>query len=959
MNFTKKVKFLNQCEENINKLGFYLDLSDKDLSCGPCLILKRYYKWTLKYIYNADILEEDCESYFLNIIDKLDYKVIANMEYEDFRDLLLAYFSLGEIYYNEANLQLAKEYFLKAAEMMEESLKAGNKYQTEEIQEKIGVVFFEILMWARKNLGDMEEGAEALELYESIIGEEECLYVEKHSAIFKTAKELKLIAIANDAARSVMKISSTYKGINNEVVEFLIQAKEYENALEIATAEYIKNDITHWINIVNIICREADELNAECVHKVISFLNLLIGDFKIVDWSTIAYTLYMNVRGIEPTQVIVLDYLRQCFNKVKRNDFSACGQVIMVLKNIYEDIRIEKYENDYLRQYEFDFTLYLMNTAVQNQSFEKGLESSAKLKAIIEVANVNKDIYPYVEQCLEICKENINGESYALDAYPWNYLYDNLKVLTKKYGIDDTIKTLDIARNGSNKMIIGICNLDDEKIASIINEGIGESIFYKHKDIVLVTSSSMEVEAHIKEKYSYEIIVKEGLLKNNSCIMTYENSALARLTDLNIIVIDGHRELRDMDITYMRHILQESLKNKVLILFNSESEEFSEGSLSYNETMIKTLLNFENIEFLDMKKIRAKKDVISFIVKDVPDSIVKHKFDIFNKDILDSLNYIKEDIKAVKAEFKEKRYIISECGREYSYIEEELSNNHKEFSLKVNKDIEFLRQYAGDKIASVIPDLLQTRFVAIDDLEDVANLKEKAEEILSRSVESWCTKNIYKLMLEQFQVYIAKYSKYYSFQEETLDRIEENRKTLISSYPEFAENIMTIEIKQLDEIIQEFLVNYESYLQSINYRVTIIPNENLFSAMKDGIKVMFLKNEEKAENLRTKIKTLVLENVDNISKAVVENIEEKLGFLQEKLQEIINGIFQGAKECTAREKATVENAIKTLDEEYAKIEAKNTLVEAKMEFIEVEALKYSIEVATGVVYSEDKCYCLN
>ena len=303
-------------------------------------------------------------------------------------------------------------------------------------------------------------------------------------------------------------------------------------------------------------------------------------------------------------------------------------------------------------------------------------------------------------------------------------------------------------------------------------------------------------------------------------------------------------------------------------------------------------------------------------MKDVPDSIVKHKFDIFNKDILDSLNYIKEDIKAVKAEFKEKRYIISECGREYSYIEEELSNNHKEFSLKVNKDIEFLRQYAGDKIASVIPDLLQTRFVAIDDLEDVANLKEKAEEILSRSVESWCTKNIYKLMLEQFQVYIAKYSKYYSFQE-------------------------------------------ESYLQSINYRVTIIPNENLFSAMKDGIKVMFLKNEEKAENLRTKIKTLVLENVDNISKAVVENIEEKLGFLQEKLQEIINGIFQGAKECTAREKATVENAIKTLDEEYAKIEAKNTLVEAKMEFIEVEALKYSIEVATGVVYSEDKCYCLN
>ncbi|MEG2935187.1 MAG: hypothetical protein RR844_01710 [Clostridium sp.] len=959
MNFTKKVKFLNQCKENIDKLGFYLDLSDKDLSCGPCLILKKYYKWALKYIYNTDILEEKCESYFLNVIEKLDYKVIANMEYEDFRDLLLAYFSLGEIYYNAENLKLAKEYFLKAAEMMEESLKAGNKYQTEEIQEKIGVVFFEILMWARKNLGDMEEGAEALALYESIIGEEACLYVEKHSAIFKTAKELNLAATANDAARSVIKISSTYKGINNEVVEYLIQVKDYENALEIATTEYMKNDITHWINIVNIIGREAKELNAECVHKVIGFLNLLIGDFKIVEWSTIAYTLYMNVRGTELTQVIVLDYLRQCFNKVKSNDFNACGQAIMVLKSIYEDIRVEKYERDYLRQYEFDFTLYLMNTAVQNESYEKGLESSAKLKAIIEVSNAEKDIYPYVEQCLEVCKRNIKGDSYTLDAYPWNYLYDNLKVLTKEYGSEDNINTLDIARNGSNKMIIGISNLDDEKIASIINEAIGDSIFYKHKDIVLVTDEAMEVEAHITEKYSYEVIVKEGLFSNNSCIMTYENSVLAKLTDLNIIVIDGHRELRDMDITYMRHILKESLQNKVLILFNSEAEEFNVGSLSYNETMIKTLLDFEDIEFLDMKDIGSKRDVIRFIVKDAPESIVKHKFDMFNKDILDSLNYIKEDIKAVKAEFKEKRYIISECGREYSYIEEELSNNHKEFSSKVNNDIEFLRQYAGDKIASVIPDLLQTRFVAIDDLDDVANLKEKAEEILSRAVESWCTKNIYKLMLEQFQVYIAKYSKYYIFQEETLDRIEENRKTLISAYPEVEESIKTIEIKQLDEIIQEFLVNYESYLQSINYKVTIIPNENLFSAMKDGIKVMFLKNEEKAENLRSKIKTLVLENEENISNAVVENIEEKLGFLQDKLQEIISGIFQGAKECTAAEKAIVENAISTLDEEYAKIEAKNTLVEAKMEFVEIETLKYNIEVEAGVVYSEDKCYCLN
>lgn len=959
MNFTRKVKFLNQCEENINKLGFYLDLSDKDLSCGPCLILKRYYKWALKYIYNLEVLEEECENHFLNVIERLDYKVIANMEYGDFRDLLLAYFSLGEIYYNDDNTQLAKEYFLKAADMMEESLKAGSKYQTEEIQENVGVVFFEILMWARKNLGDIEKGAEALELYESIIGEGECLYIEKHYAIFRTAKELNMAATANEAARCVMKISSTYKNINVDVVDYLIQVQDYENALEIATDEYIKNDITHWVNIVNTISREAEELNAECVHKIIGFLNLLILDLKIVDWSTIAYTLYMNVRGVELTQVKVLDYLRECFNKVKRNDFSACGQAILVLKNIYEDIRVEKYEKDYLRQYEFDFTLYLMNAAVQNESYEKGLESAAKLQAIIEVTNINKDVYPYVEQCLAICKEKIKGNSYELDAYPWNYLYDNLEVLSKEYGIENNIKNLDIARNGSNKMIIGISNLEDEKVAAIINEAVGENIFHKGKDIVFVTGEPMEVEHHISDKYSHEVIVKEGLLNPSISMVTYENSGLARLTDLNVIVIDGHRELRDMDITYMKHILKESLKNKVLILINSEEEGFSEGTLSYNEAMIKTLLSFENIEVLNMKELKSKKEVLSFIAREMPESIIQHKFKMFNNDILDALNFIKDDIKVVKATFKEKRYIVSESGREYSYIEEELNNNHKEFSNKVSKDIEFLRKYAGEKIASVIPDLLQTRFVAIDDLEDAATLKEKAEEILSRAVEVWCTKNIYKLMLEQFQVYIAKYSKYYSFHEETIERISENRKTLIASYPEFAENMFAIEVKELDEIIQEFLVNYESYLQSINYKVAIIPNENLFSAVKDGIKVMFLKNEEKAENLRTKIKTLVLENKDNISKSVIENIEEKLGFLEDKLQEIIDSIFQGAKECVAKEKAMVEGAIKAIDEEYAEIEMRNVSVEAKMEFVEIEALKYSKEVEAGVVYSKDKCYCLN
>lgn len=959
MNIKRKVKFLYQCEENIDKLSFYLDISDKEVSCGPCLILKHYYQWALKNIYKMDIAKDQCENNFLNVIEKLDYKVISNMEYEDFRDLLIAYFSLGEIYFNEGNFEKSQEYFLNVTNIVEESIKSGNKFQTEEIQCESGVVFFELLMWARKNLGDMSEGSEALELYESIIGEDECLCIERNYSIFKIAKALNMVATANDAARSVIKILSTYKGINLETVEYLTKAKDYENAIDIATEEYIKNDITHWINAVNIICREAEALSVDCVEKVIGFTNLLLRDLRIVEWSTLIFTLYNNVRDNEITLIRVLDYLRTTFNKVKNHDFVSCSQAILVLKEIYDDIRINKYEKEFLRGYEFDFTKYLMNVAVHSESYEKGLESATKLESIIDIENTHKEIYPYIEQCIKICREKVSTEEYNLDIYPWNYLYDNLNRLSKEYGIDNRIKAMDIARNSSNKIIVGINNLENTNIEGILNEAIGEKIFHKQKDLVFISNEPMEISNHISDTYSYEFIVKENLFQHNKCcIMTYENAKYARLTDINIILVDGHKELRDMDMTYINHILKESIKNKLLILVNSKSSEYKEGVVSYNETMIKTLLHFNNIEVVDLAMIESYKAMLNLIIGEEPQWVMGHKFESFKRDVIHSVNFIEDDIKAVKAGFKERRYTISECGKEYAYIQDELNNNHREFSDKVKGDIDFLRKYAEDKIASIIPDLLEKRLAYIDDLEDIATLKEKAEEILGRAIENWCNKNIYKLMLEQFQVYIAKYSKFYSFHEETIDRINENRKAVINSHPEFEKSMINIEVKPLEEIIQEFLVQYENFLQSINYRVPIIPNEKLLSAVKDGIKVMFLKSEEKAENLRTKVKTQIFENKENIIRLVIANVEEKLNGLEAQLQEAISEIFNGAKESIAKEKSMVEGAIAVIDNEYKAIEKKNEAVEAKMKFIKIEVLKFSRQVEDNMVCSGDRCYKL-
>ena len=957
MDFKRKVKFLNQCEENTDKLGFYLDISDRELSCGPCLILKHYYNWVLKNLYELELSEVECEKYFLNVIEKLDYKVIANMEYEDFRDLVISYYSLGEFYFGVGKLQEAKEYFKKVTDIIEESLKLGNKYQTEEIKCSSGVILFELLMWARKNLGDLSEDTEALELYESIIGEDECLYVEKWYSIYKTAKKLNIASKVNEAARGVIKILSSYKGVNIDSVEYLISVGDYENAIDILIEEYTKNDIAHWINVINTICRQALTLNLECVHKIISFNDLVLKDLKIVEWSTILLTLYRNIKKDEESLILLLDYIRGCFNKINRNDFVNFSQAILVLQEIYDDIRIEKYEKEILRNYEFDFTMYLMNVAIQSQSYERGLESSAKLEAIMEVEDINNDIYSYVNACFNLCKDKVISEEYKLDSYPWNYLYNNIKRLYTEYGIEEKIKVIDKARNSFEKIIIGINVLEDSVMANVVNEAVGDNIFYKHKDIIFISNETMNVNSYIKDNYDYDIIVKDNIFDNNDCcIMTYENAQYARLTDINVILVDGHRELRDMDITYINHILHEGIKSRILILVNTKARDYNIGAINYNETIIKTLLSHEDFEIIDMANIKDSKELLNLVTGKTHKGVVCSKFESFDRDVNSSLKDIENDIKAVKLAFKEKRYTISECGKEYAYIQEELENNHREFKAKVKSDIDFLREYVSEKITSVIPDLLETRLSAIDDLEEVSTLKDKAEDILSRTVEAWCSRNIYKLMLEQFQVYIAKYSKFYRFHQETIERISENRKVVIESYPEFKESMAIIKVKALDELLKEFLTCYEDFLQSISYKISVIPNENIFSAVKDGIKVIFLKPEEKAENLRAKIKSQVVENKKHIAKLLINNIEEKLKSLEEQLEVLIFEIFKDAIESIAKERSMVEGAIEVIDNEFNKVKAKNEVVEAKMKYIKIETLKYKKEINCNLIYSNDKCY---
>ena len=659
MSLIKQIKFLEQCENNMDKLNFYLDMTDESISCEPCLIIKGYYNWSLKKIYNLDMREVDLVEYFTKTIEKLDYKVINNMVYEDFRDLIIAYYSLGEIYFQKNNIKLSKNYFTKVIEIMEEFLKDGNRFQTEEIQCESGVVFFELLMWARKNLGDMVEAEEALSLYESIIGEAEILYVQKNYSIYRVSKELNLGDKANEAARCIMKLMQSYKGINVDSVEFLTSIKDYSNAIDIATGQYLRNDSPHWINAINIICNEAELLDIECVNKVIKFSDLLMEDLKMAEWSILIFNLYKGVKNSEAQLIEVLEYLKQCFSKVnyKNNDFVNCPDAVCVLNEIYEDIRLGKYTHEFLRKYEFDFAFHLMNVAVQNENYERGLETSTKLSSIIEIFNTNKDVCSYISNSEDICKAKVKKENYNLSEYPWAYLHNNMKYICTNCGIEPKITQNDITRNNSKHILIGINAIQNKSIEDILSSIVGKSIFKKDKDLVFVCKEELTLNEDIKKNYDFDVIVNNDIFKDSTrCIVTYDKSTYASITDRNIIVLDGHKELRDIDITYIKHILEVSSNTEILLLVNRKDENYKEETINYNKLLIVNFLAYKKETLIvDLKDFSQSRLLLEAIMGRDSKKIIPLKFENFKTDVNNELESISEDIKLTNGVYKEKK----------------------------------------------------------------------------------------------------------------------------------------------------------------------------------------------------------------------------------------------------------------------------------------------------------------
>lgn len=958
MSLIEKIKFLKQCKNNPGKLNFYLDISDSNISCGPCLVLKHYYDWCLKFLFKAQLENESKEEFFKRIIEKLDYKVIANMEHDEIKQLTAAYYSLAEINYHHEKTETSKEYFNKVIEVMEEFLKSGSRFQTQEIQQKNGVVLFEILMWARKSLADMLNDEDGLALYDSMIAEEELLYLQKYYGTFKVAQRVNNIDKVNEAVRAVMKILPDYEGINKDAVDYLIEHQDYINAIALATDEYKRESSTHWINKINQICSEAEELSPECTQRILDFEDILLEELKITEWSTLALTLYRSIRGFEAQTIILLDYLKNWLSRVDYNsdDFINMADSVLVLYDIYEDIRKDKYEKTFLRGYEFDFTFFLMNVAVKNSNYEKAVEASTKLTSLIEVCKENKKLYDYVEKCEKEAFENVTTNKYDLQEYPWYYLYKHLMDICEDYNLNENIAVNTEMKNRINRRIVGVNVIENKDLEKLLEETLNMNIFSDDKEFTAVTEDKFQMDSEFEERYNYKLLNHSAMNDFNSIIIASNKDSILDLTDSNVILVNGASELRNIDITYIRHIIQCGDNTRVFIAVKNGNTQ-SRETINYNKTIVEDIMdNKIEVPVIELDNIGGALGLFRTIIGEEPQKTAQYRFKSFKDSMDNTLKDIDEDMKENSELHKKKRYVIKESIEEYRNLLEDLNSNYEEFTNKVNGDMDFLGQYASEKMAVMIPDVIEKNLSAIDDLDDGGKIKDNAEKIFSGAIVKWCKKNIYDLLLEQFQVCISRYSKIYDFHEATIERLSENRNKVLEVHEEFSDNVKIISKKNLEEILKDFLEYYDECASKMEFKATVIPSEHFLSSVADGIKVMFMKSEEKAETSRVKIKNQVIENKENIAEDLAQDVNSKLAELGKLINDEITEIFREVKEDMEEEKTVVENLLVTMDKQHEETSVNNEKIQGRINLLRTEILKFKKQVDNNLVYNEEKCY---
>jgi len=300
--------------------------------------------------------------------------------------------------------------------------------------------------------------------------------------------------------------------------------------------------------------------------------------------------------------------------------------------------------------------------------------------------------------------------------------------------------------------------------------------------------------------------------------------------------------------------------------------------------------------------------------------------------------------------------VMEEGIYESKTIETGIATDLKEFNEKIKNDLEFLKEYAQNKMNIALPDLLEKNLNIIDELDDIKTMKSLAEDKFKEVIVKWCEENLKSLLWEQFNVYLSKYKNIYLEHMEVVKAIEENRKSVEVVFEGFSQEVSPVATKTAEEILETFKNHYNEFLSGMDYDISLLPQEKLMQNVAYSAKTLFKKPEDKIESLRSRIKTTIIETKLDIIGRLIENIFKNLEQLCTVLQEEIQGLLEEIVKFTRGDVEVIQKNYDKVSLYYQELKKGNEEMGILLSFIQIELNKYKLQISHNIIYSNGKCY---
>ncbi|ERI91587.1 hypothetical protein HMPREF1982_03096 [Clostridiales bacterium oral taxon 876 str. F0540] len=1002
INLGRKIQIINECINDDNKFMLYLSFENQETMKDAALALKKYYLWVLKFEFNAQVKQNKEIEFFINLINSIDnnqYKSII-----DIKKLVTSYFSLGEIYFANSDLEKAKENWTTVINLIKDKLKEDT-----------------LAGWAEKNLIDMVAQSskfddnikklllgsflDKLNFYKNkllkhenknvitdILGFEKSIssinfYISQHST---NEFEPRLLT---DEIRRLFENYPKYKNMDKTIFEYY-QSKEMWPELKNAVfMGYKREKDICYVNYLTDCLKALSTISLEDIDEVIYILNELLSRMELKAWSKLLEAAYCTCGKDTLSKLISCINNSFKYTQLYTGEFKSIDAISHILAKIYQDILLYRNKYDDIEIFEKNIAKYLFFASSQNKDNVNYYESYTKLLAIRDSKN-DAELKKVLD---DIDESNVNelGEIPLIKDYPFVKIINELEFIEEKHGQEQNknLKNL-YFRNQDNNYKIMVVGIFSSGKSTFINSFIGERIL---EEGALPTTSSITVVSAQKQKidmsvtYSQEknvenVSVENQFLSDNKIVfidtpgfedINIERSELSlsylTMTDMFIVLLDASKPLTSGEYDKIKY-LNETVPNSQFIFVLNKidfvDEDEVEDVVEYTKENLCKLLQKDIlvIPYSAIDVLNGRNEMLKSLKKNIIDMMPKNLAEHRIKDIEAIIEEEKEIIKqSGTCKISDTEKIIKEISLSISSVEDEYNKfadtwtDYDEKLVSILKNItDELKSEAENNINRIF-DEAKSEIYELTDLDSMNNniakfTNEKINQWFSTSFKNKAAlkvlsykKTINDVAFEKNQILMS-----------IMNSISESSSKYFDI--NYLINLGTIGfMKGIDKAILEFNNKLSDIKEGIGwgYSIRVSIENDFMSGFSVGFTKFFDGNSQALIKKRSSVSDKLSQNKSSVLSSINKFIDD---YLYDKFNDCLNKEEYNKKIFNDLDEK-IENIIKKLnnikakkDEELNSVRSSLEDIERRIQILKTEILKYKIQVSKGVLYKDEKLF---